>query len=849
MDYKKTLNLPKTSFPMKANLVKKEPEMLDQWEKEDLYGKIREASKGRKRYMLHDGPPYANGNIHMGTAFNKILKDIIVKSKQMANFDAPYVPGWDCHGLPIEHRVDSELGARKKEMSQTQIRQYCRQYAEKFIDIQRNEFKRLGVFGEWDRPYLTMNFPYEAITIKEFGKFALNGSLVKSKKPVYWCASCRTALAEAEVEYDEHTSPSIYVKFQMVTDLSQDYPALKGKDVSVVIWTTTPWTIPANLAIALHPDLPYVAVDTGGDQVMVLAGGRLDECMDSFGITSYEIIAELDAGKLENHRARHPLYDRESLIVLAPYVTLEAGTGCVHTAPGHGREDYETGLAYDLEIYSPLDDAGCFTEDVEYFAGLNVFDANEVVNNKLGEMDALLKKEDVSHEYPHCWRCKKPVIFRSTEQWFISMDKMDLRKKALKAIKEVSWIPGWGQDRIYGLIEKRPDWCISRQRAWGVPITVFHCQDCNSLVISKEILDHIFKMVQVAGADVWFLEPAENLMPPGTKCSECGSSQFEKETDILDVWFDSGVSYAAVMEAREYLDSPADLYLEGSDQHRGWFHSSLLCSVGTRETAPYKAVLTHGFVVDGAGKAMHKSAGNVISPKDLIRDFGAEIIRLWVAGEDYRDNIRLSDEILQRLTEAYRRIRNTCRYLMGNLYDFHPAEDGVAYDQMMELDRWALHRLQEVNERILAAYDSFEFHPVYHGLHNFCVLDLSSFYLDIIKDRLYVSPAKSVARRSAQTAIHEILEVLVRLMAPILSFTADEIWGNMEGAERLHSVHMDLFVPVKAEYRDQDLAGRWENIIRVRKEVTKALELARKEKRIGHSLDAAVIIGLPEKLL
>ncbi|MBW1771302.1 MAG: isoleucine--tRNA ligase [Deltaproteobacteria bacterium] len=849
MDYKKTLNLPKTSFPMKANLVKKEPEMLDQWEKEDLYGKIREASKGRKRYMLHDGPPYANGNIHMGTAFNKILKDIIIKSKQMANFDAPYVPGWDCHGLPIEHRVDSELGARKKEMSQTQIRQYCRQYAEKFIDIQRNEFKRLGVFGEWDRPYLTMNFPYEAITIKEFGKFALNGSLVKSKKPVYWCASCRTALAEAEVEYDEHTSPSIYVKFQMVTDLSQDYPALKGKDVSVVIWTTTPWTIPANLAIALHPDLPYVAVDTGGDQVMVLAGGRLDECMDSFGITSYEIIAELDAGKLENHRARHPLYDRESLIVLAPYVTLEAGTGCVHTAPGHGREDYETGLAYDLEIYSPLDDAGCFTEDVEYFAGLNVFDANEVVNNKLGEMDALLKKEDVSHEYPHCWRCKKPVIFRSTEQWFISMDKMDLRKKALKAIKEVSWIPGWGQDRIYGLIEKRPDWCISRQRAWGVPITVFHCQDCNSLVISKEILDHIFKMVQVAGADVWFLEPAENLMPPGTKCSECGSSQFEKETDILDVWFDSGVSYAAVMEAREYLDSPADLYLEGSDQHRGWFHSSLLCSVGTRETAPYKAVLTHGFVVDGAGKAMHKSAGNVISPKDLIRDFGAEIIRLWVAGEDYRDNIRLSDEILQRLTEAYRRIRNTCRYLMGNLYDFHPAEDGVAYDQMMELDRWALHRLQEVNERILAAYDSFEFHPVYHGLHNFCVLDLSSFYLDIIKDRLYVSPAKSVARRSAQTAIHEILEVLVRLMAPILSFTADEIWGNMEGAERLHSVHMDLFVPVKAEYRDQDLAGRWENIIRVRKEVTKALELARKEKRIGHSLDAAVIIGLPEKLL
>ncbi len=849
MDYKKTLNLPKTGFPMKANLVKKEPEMLDQWEKEDLYGRIREASKGRKRYMLHDGPPYANGNIHMGTAFNKILKDIIIKSKQMADFDAPYVPGWDCHGLPIEHRVDTELGDRKRGMSQAEIRRYCREYAEKYIDIQRKEFKRLGVLGEWDRPYLTMNYPYEAVTVSEFGKFALNGSLVKSKKPVYWCTSCRTALAEAEVEYGEHTSPSIFVKFPMVSDISRDYPALKGKDVSVVIWTTTPWTIPANLAIALHPDLPYVALETGEDQVLILAEGLAALCMDTLGIASYEVIAELDPGKLENHRARHPLYDRESLIVLAPYVTLEAGTGCVHTAPGHGREDYETGLAYDLEVYSPLDDAGCFTEDVEYFAGLNVFDANEAVNSKLGEMEALLKAEDVTHEYPHCWRCKKPVIFRSTEQWFISMDKTGLREKALKAIKEVSWIPGWGQERIYGLIEKRPDWCISRQRAWGVPITVFHCQDCGKLIISKEILDHVIRMVHESGADVWFLEPEENLMPPGTKCDACGSSRFVKETDILDVWFDSGVSYAAVMEAREYLDSPADLYLEGSDQHRGWFHSSLLCSVGTREKAPYRAVLTHGFVVDGAGKAMHKSAGNVISPEDLIRDFGAEIIRLWVAGEDYRDNIRLSDEILQRLTEAYRRIRNTCRYLMGNLYDFRPAEDAVAYDEMMELDRWALHRLQEVNERILRAYDSFEFHPVYHGLHNFCVLDLSSFYLDIIKDRLYVSPAKSLARRSAQTAMHEILEVLVRLMAPILSFTADEIWRNLENGERPPSVHMDLFIPVKEEYKNPELADRWENIIRVRKEVTKALEIARKEKRIGHSLDAAVIIGLPKKFL
>ena len=849
MDYKQTLNLPKTSFPMKANLVKREPEMLEKWEKENLYKRIREASKGRRRYMLHDGPPYANGNIHMGTAFNKILKDIIIKSKQMADFDVPYVPGWDCHGLPIEHKVDTELGDKKGQLTQTEIRQYCRRYAERYIDIQRNEFKRLGVFGEWERPYLTMNFAYEAVIVREFGKFALNGSLVRSKKPVYWCTSCRTALAEAEVEYGEHTSPSIFVAFPMVTDLGKDYPALQGKDVSVVIWTTTPWTIPANLAIALHPDLPYVAVDTGDGRVMIMARGLADICMDTFGISSYEIIAELDAGRLENHRARHPLYDRESLIVLAPYVTLDAGTGCVHTAPGHGREDYETGLAYDLEVYSPVDDAGCFTKDVEYFAGLNVFDANEIVNKRLTEKGALLKAQDVTHEYPHCWRCKNPVIFRSTEQWFISMDKTGLREKALKAIKEVSWIPGWGQDRIYGLIEKRPDWCISRQRAWGVPITLFHCLECNHLIVSKEILDHIIGMVEKAGADIWFLEPEENLVPPGTKCPECGSARFEKETDILDVWFDSGVSYAAVMEARDYLDSPADLYLEGSDQHRGWFHSSLLCSVGTRGRAPYRNVLTHGFVVDGAGKAMHKSAGNVISPEDLIRNFGAEIIRLWVAGEDYRDNIRLSDEILQRLTEAYRRIRNTCRYLLGNLYDFRSAEDRVPYGQMMELDRWALHRLQEVNERILWAYEGFEFHAVYHALHNFCVLDLSSFYLDIIKDRLYVSPAKSVARRSAQTAMHEILQVLVRLMAPILSFTADEIWQHTEGAEACPSVHTELFVPVKEQFKDPKLAARWENIVRVRKEVTRALEIARKEKRIGHSLDAAITIGLPDDLL
>ena len=844
MDYKQTLNLPRTGFPMKANLVKKEPEILAEWDGMDLYGMIREASQGRPRYMLHDGPPYANGHIHMGTAFNKILKDIIVKSKQMAGYDAPYVPGWDCHGLPIEHKVDSELGEKKAELSQAEVRGLCRQYAARFIDIQREEFKRLGVLGEWDRPYLTMNYPYEATIVREFGKFAMNGSLVRSKKPIYWCISCETALAEAEVEYAEHTSPSIYVKFPMISDLSELYPELAGKDVYVVIWTTTPWTMPSNLAIALHPDLDYVAADTGEGGVLILADGLVDRCMDTFGIDSYEILAKPKPSELEHLKAKHPLYDRESEIVLASYVTLEAGTGCVHTAPGHGREDYETGLAYGLEAYSPLDDQGRFTPDVEFFAGMNVFEANRAVNDKLMEVGALLKEQDITHEYPHCWRCKQPVIFRATEQWFISMDKTGLRKKALDAINTVTWFPSWGKDRIYGMIAKRPDWCISRQRAWGVPITVLFCEDCGEMVISEEIIEHVASIVEKSGVDVWFTETPKDLLPPGTRCSACGGDRFRRETDILDVWFDSGVSYAAVMEKRDYLDSPTDLYLEGSDQHRGWFHSSLLCSVGTRDVAPYRSVLTHGFVVDGAGKAMHKSAGNVISPLDLIKTYGAEILRLWVAGEDYTDNIRLSKEILQRLTEAYRRIRNTCRYLSGNLSDFDPDTDAVPYEQMEELDRWALHQLQVLSERVQKAYDEFEFHLIYHSLHNFCVLDLSSFYLDIIKDRLYTSPATSVQRRSAQTALNEILEVLVRLMAPILSFTSDELWRHMPGGPRSASVQMELFKPIREDYKDPGLVDRWDRIISVRREVMKTLESERKDKRIGHSLDSSVTLGL-----
>ncbi len=847
MDYKTTLNLPETKFPMKANLVNREPEIINKWKTEGLYNIIREQSKDKTKYMLHDGPPYANGNIHMGHALNKILKDIIIRSKQMSGFDAPYVPGWDCHGLPIEHKVDKELGKKKREMTQVEIRKFCRKYAEKYVNIQKEEFERLGVMGEWDKPYLTMNYEYEAATVREFGKFALNGGLHRSKKPVYWCNSCKTALAEAEVEYEDHKSPSIYVKFPVITDISEALPSLKDKKVYFVIWTTTPWTIPANLAVALNPDFDYVAAEVNGE-VLILAEGLFNVCMENFGIEEYTILEKFSAKVLEGQKTKHPIYDRESIVVFADYVTLEAGTGCVHTAPGHGREDYETGLRYGLEIYSPVDDSGHYTDDVEFFAGKEVFSANEDVKLKLTEVGALIKEESISHEYPHCWRCKRPVIFRSTEQWFISMEKNDLRKKALEEIKKVKWIPSWGEDRISLMIANRPDWCISRQRTWGVPITMMSCEDCGAMVTSQEIIDHVAAMVEKEGADVWFAEPEENLVPSGTVCPECGGSKFKKETDILDVWFDSGTSHAAVMELRDNLCTPADMYLEGSDQHRGWFHSSLLCSTGTRGVAPYKNVLTHGFVVDGKGKAMHKSAGNVIAPEKLIKKHGAEILRLWVAGEDYRDNIKVSNEIMQRLTEAYRRIRNTSRFLLGNLVGFNPETDRVDYSEMMEIDRWALNKLQDVNERILKAYDTFEFHIIYHTLHNFCVIDLSSFYLDIIKDRLYVSPPGSVARRSAQTAMQEILDVLVRLIAPVLSFTADEIWQYMTESESFTSVHTSEFIPVKEEYKDSALAERWDKIIKLRKEVTKALELARTNKLIGHSLNAAVTLDLPEDL-
>ncbi len=853
MDYKKTLNLPSTAFPMKADLSRREPQILEKWYSENLYGFLRKQSAGRKKFILHDGPPYANGNIHIGTALNKILKDIIVRSRQMAGTDAVYVPGWDCHGLPIEHNVDKQLGDKKADMTTVQIRRRCREYAEGFIDVQRSEFKRLGVLGLWDDPYLTMAYAYEADIVRECGKFADNGALFRGKKPVYWCNSCRTALAEAEVEYEDASTPSVFVAFPVEEDLSSIIPELKGKAVSVVIWTTTPWTLPANLAIALHPDFEYAAVEASG-KVYILAKDLAESCMKAFGFDEYSILARFNAKILENRKARHPFYDRDSIITLGNHVTLEAGTGCVHTAPGHGREDHEVGLQYGLETYSPVDDRGCFTEDVGFFAGKFVFKANAEIVEKLKSDGTLLKTETLSHSYPHCWRCKKPVIFRATPQWFISMDKTGLRKKALEAIDQVTWIPKWGRERIYGMIENRPDWCVSRQRSWGVPIVAFYCKDCGALINDKDTVEHVALLVEAHGADVWFERDEAGLLPQGFVCPQCGKADFEKETDILDVWFDSGVSHAAVLARRESLSWPAQLYLEGSDQHRGWFHSSLLTAVGTRGRAPYEAVLTHGFVVDENGRKMSKSLGNIVAPKEVIDKYGAEILRMWVSATDYRDDIRISENILKQLVDAYRRIRNTWRFILGNLGDFDPQKHSVSKDAMPEIDRYAMHRLQKLIRRSRTAYEEYEFHAVYHALHNFCAVDLSAFYLDILKDRLYVNAPESEDRRSAQTVLHHLIEAMVRLMAPVMAFTAEEAWEYLpQVPEREPSVHAAQFPQVDESFLDDDLASRWDLLRRVRADVTKALEQARSEKLVGHPLDAAVTLyaqkDLYEKLL
>ena len=846
MDYKDTLNLPQTDFPMKANLNQREPEMLAKWEADRLYHQLEETGSSKPSYILHDGPPYANGHIHIGHALNKILKDLILKSKRMEGFRAPYVPGWDCHGLPIELQVEKNLGSKKRDMSKLEMRKECRTYAAKFIDIQKEEFKRLGILGDWDNPYLTMNYEYEGITAAELAKFAHNGGLYRGRKPVHWCSSCVTALAEAEVEYADHTSPSIYVKFRLKDDISAAVPALAGKESYVVIWTTTPWTIPANLAISLHPDFDYVAVQTE-QGVLIVADGLRESFLKATGLSG-EIIATFKSTALDHKNCAHPFYDRNSVILLGEHVTLEAGTGCVHTAPGHGHDDYEMGLKHGLEIYNPVDNHGKYIQNVEFFGGQFVFTANQSVIEKLTEVGALVGVASISHSYPHCWRCKKPIIFRATEQWFISMRANDLRQKSLDAINEVQWIPKWGRERIFGMIENRPDWCISRQRTWGVPITAFSCTACGEYIADGAIMDHIAGQFKEHSSDIWFDWSAEKLLPAGTKCPKCGAASFDKENDILDVWFDSGVSHAAVLEPNQKLSSPADMYLEGSDQHRGWFHSSLLESVGTRGVAPYRNVLTHGFVVDGSGRKMSKSVGNVVAPEEVIKKYGAEILRLWVAAQDYRDDIRISQEILTRLSEAYRRIRNTCKYILGNLSDFDPAKDAVNPSEMPEIDRWALHQLELLKEKVLSCYEEYEFHVLYHAVNGFCTVDMSSFYLDILKDRVYTSKADSLQRRSAQTVMYRILDSLLRLIAPVLSFTADEAWQYLPG-EHESSVHLAAFPALQPELKDETLVERWERIMKVRAEVSKALEQARVAKTIGHSLDAMVVISAEAELL
>lgn len=841
VDYKATLNLPHTKFPMKANLARLEPEILARWAQLDLYGQLRARGQGRPRYILHDGPPYANGHIHVGHALNKILKDIIIKSRQMSGFDCPYVPGWDCHGLPIEHEVDKRLKQEGLQLPQAEIRRRCRAYALEFIDIQRQEFIRLGVLGDWEHPYLTMANDYVASIIREYGRIALSGAVYRSTKPIHWCSTCHTALAEAEVEYQEHLTPSIYVKFRLLSAIEAEYPALAKKPVYLVIWTTTPWTLPANLAIALNPHFDYAAVQVG-EEVYILAADLAELVLHSLGRSGKEIV-RFPAARLEGLVCQHPWIGRESRIILADYVTLEAGTGLVHIAPGHGLEDYESGRRYGLETYSPVDDDGRFLPEVPEFAGQSVWEASQGIIDLLRNRGALLGAAEISHSYPHCWRCKQPVIFRATEQWFISMEKNDLRARALQAIDQVTWIPRWGRERIHGMVENRPDWCISRQRAWGVPLVAFHCQGCGAVLLNQEILEHVIELVRQEGADAWFSRPVADLLPVGARCPHCGSHEFAKESDILDVWFDSGVSFASVLENNPDLGFPADLYLEGSDQHRGWFHSALLTAVATRGRAPYRAVLTHGFVVDGDGKKMAKSQGNVIAPQEVIKQYGAEILRLWVTAEDYRDDVRLSDQILKQLTEAYRRIRNTARFLLSNLYDFDPRRDWRPPAEREELDRLALSWLARLIRKVREAYDRYEFHRAYHRLHQFCAVELSALYLDILKDRLYVSRADATARRSAQSTLYDLLTGLTLLMAPVLSFTAEEIWGYLPGDERPASVHLAAFPEPPPGYPDEALIAKWEALLQVRGEVYRALEQARQSKMIGNSLEAKVILG------
>jgi isoleucyl-tRNA synthetase len=838
MDYSKTVNLPETDFPMKANLPAREPEMLKTWEAENIYEAILQSRADAETYILHDGPPYANGHIHLGHALNKILKDIIVKHKTMMGFRAPYVPGWDCHGLPIELNVTREMGDRAKSMPRAEIRRGCRDYAEKFVGIQLEEFKRLGVFGDYADPYKTMSLDYESKIVEVFGEILRRGYIYRSKKPIYWCPTCVTALAEAEVEYGDHSSPSIYVKFK-VDPSTVNIEGVDRDNFYVVIWTTTPWTLPANLAVCFHPDFEYRAYRFNDDYYL-LARGLAFQMQDVVGAT-IEQDFPVTREQIAALSVRHPFIDRESKVIFGEHVTLEQGTGIVHTAPGHGQEDYIVGLKYDLDVFCPVDDEGRFSDDFAAMKGVFVFDANDRVVELLKEKGMLIRTEPIDHSYPHCWRCKKPLIFRATEQWFFRIDHEGLREQAMEVVNQTKWIPAWGESRFRAMVESRPDWCLSRQRSWGVPIPSFRCARCNANMMTADTVLHFAGLAKTRGIDAWYTDDTKDLVPAGTVCS-CGSDEFVREYDILDVWFDSGVSHFAVLDRWQGHRWPADLYLEGSDQHRGWFQSSLWPALALRSRAPYNTVLTHGFVLDENGKAMSKSEGNVIPPETLITRFGADILRLWVSSEDYRNDLRIGMDMIQQVADSYRRIRNTFKFIIGNLSDFSD-DAAIPYADLSDIDKWILDKLCALSDGVIEHYEKFEFHLVYRRLLNFCAVDLSSIYFDVSKDILYVEAKNSPRRRGTQTALKQIYETLVRLAAPVLAFTAEEVWrfnGNTT------SVHTERYHRLDGAFRNAEVRDRMEVLVDIKKDVLKAIEEARKDKTIKSSLEAAVDIQVKQ---
>ena len=844
-DYNKTLNLPLTDFPMRAGLPKREPDMLKGWEDARLYDKLMQKNEGKPLYVLHDGPPYANGDIHLGTAMNKIIKDIIVRYHNIAGYKSPYVPGWDTHGLPIELKARAKAGVENAaSMPPVELRAICREFALQYLDDQRSQFKRLGILGEWDHPYVTLDPAFEARQIEIFGEMATKGYIYKGLKPVYWCPECQTALAEAEIEYAEDPCYSVYVKFPVIDD--KGLLSAKGIDTSntyFVIWTTTTWTLPGNVAICLGPEFTYHVIRCG-EENYIMADGLYETALAEAGITEYEVIASFKGCDLEYMKTRHPFMDRDSLVIVGDHVTLESGTGCVHTAPGHGVEDFDVCKRYpELPVVVPVDSKGLMTEEAgPICAGMTTADAGKAIALHMDKTGSLLATKKIIHQYPHCWRCKDPVLFRATEQWFCSVES--IKDQAIDEIRKITWTPAWGEERMISMVRERSDWCISRQRLWGVPIPIFYCEDCGKPVIDREFIGAVSDLFRKEGSDAWYTHEAAEILPEGAVCPHCGGHHFRKESDIMDVWFDSGSSHAAVLDDRDYLKWPADLYMEGGDQYRGWFQSSLLTAVAWRGQAPYKGVLTHGWTVDGEGRKMSKSLGNVILPGEVVKEYGADILRLWVASLDYRVDVRLSKDILKQLSESYRKIRNTARFILGNLHGFDPNTHSVGEDALTDIDRWALRRLDELVEKVRSAYEAFEFHDAFHRIHGFCVVDMSNFYLDVIKDRLYVEKEDSAARRAAQTTIYRILDTLTRLLAPILAFTAEEIWSYLphKAGDDPESVMFNEIPKESIMTPDEDFMARWEKIHAVRDDVQKALELARTEKLIGGSLDAKVTL-------